>query len=212
VLDFAHAAEYLADAAKATWADAATVTTWVTTQRHELLTGDPDQVLAVLEQLPPSDGRDTALGYLTARRTQIAYRDFVARGWPIGSGCVESAHQHVVQDRLKGRGMRWTRAGAEALVAFAPGGRQRPVERDLGSGGTDAAGEPARADRATPDRPAGPDPAAKAGRGGRARRRASLAPGSASRLSALHLTLSPMNTICCITPVEGFTGNSGRVE
>ena len=118
MLDFAHAAEYLADAAKATWADAATVTTWFTTQRHELLTGDPDQVLAVLEQLPPSDGRDTALGYLTARRTQIAYRDFVARGWPIGSGCVESAHQHVVQDRLKGRGMRWTRAGAEALVAL----------------------------------------------------------------------------------------------
>ncbi len=117
MLDFAHAAEYLADAAKATWADAATVTTWVTTQRHELLTGDPDQVLAVLEQLPPSDGRDTALGYLTARRTQIAYRDFVARGWPIGSGCVESAHQHVVQDRLKGRGMRWDEAGATAMVA-----------------------------------------------------------------------------------------------
>lgn len=117
VLDFAHAAEYLAAAAKGTWTDPALSTPWFTTQRHALLTGDPDQVLTALRALPASDPRDAAVGYLSARRDQIAYRDFQARGWPIGSGCVESAHQHVVQDRLKGRGMRWSRAGAEALVA-----------------------------------------------------------------------------------------------
>jgi hypothetical protein len=117
VLDFAHAAGYLAEAAKATWTDPATVDAWFTTQRHELLSGEPDQVLAALGALPASEARDTALGYLTSRRAQIAYQDFVARGWPIGSGCVESAHQHVVQDRLKGRGMRWRRCGAEALLA-----------------------------------------------------------------------------------------------
>jgi hypothetical protein len=117
VLDFAHAAGYLAEAATATWTDPATVSAWFATQRHELLTGDPDQVLAALGALPAGEDRDTALGYLTSRRDLIAYRAFTARGWPIGSGCVESAHQHVVQDRLKGRGMRWTRAGAEALLA-----------------------------------------------------------------------------------------------
>ncbi len=118
VLDFAHAAEYLADAAKATWADPATVERWFATQRHELLTGDPDRVLAAVAALPAADPRDTALGYLTTRRDQIAYQVFRDRGWPIGSGCVESAHQHVVQDRLKGRGRRWSRAGAEALIAL----------------------------------------------------------------------------------------------
>lgn len=117
VLDFAHAAEYLATAAKATWPDETTAMAWFTTQRHELLTGDPDQVLAALGELPEGEARDTALGYLTSRRSQIAYRDFTARGWPIGSGCVESAHQHVVQDRLKGRGTRWSRPGADALLA-----------------------------------------------------------------------------------------------
>ena len=117
VLDFAHAAEYLADAAKATWPDATDVAAWFTAQRQELLTGAPDRVLAALAHLPASEPRDTAVGYLTSRRAQIAYADFTARGWPIGSGCVESAHQHVVQDRLKGRGMRWSRSGAEALVA-----------------------------------------------------------------------------------------------
>ncbi len=118
VLDFAHAAGYLADAAKATWTDPATVEAWFTAQRHELLTGDPDQVLATLGALPASAARDTARGYLTSRRDQIAYREFRERGWPIGSGCVESAHQHVVQDRLKGRGMRWGRPGATAMLAL----------------------------------------------------------------------------------------------
>lgn len=51
VLDFAHAAEYLADAASATWPDPAAVATWFTAQRQELVTGDPETVLAALEQL-----------------------------------------------------------------------------------------------------------------------------------------------------------------
>ncbi len=117
VLDFAHATGYLADAAKVTWTDAQTIAGWFANQRHALLTGDPDQVLAALRQLPASDQRDTSLGYLVRRRPQIAYREFTERGWPIGSGCAESGHQHVVQDRLKGRGMRWDEAGATAMVA-----------------------------------------------------------------------------------------------
>ena len=119
VLDFAHAAGYLATAAQAAYGqgtDAAQA--WFGTQRSALRHGDPDRVLTALAALPPSDDRDTAMGYLTARRDQIAYRDFIARGWPIGSGCVESAHKGVVQARLKGRGMRWSLSGAEGLLAL----------------------------------------------------------------------------------------------
>jgi len=117
VLDFAHAAGSLADAAKATWTDESIVAGWFATQRHELLTGDPDQVLAALAQLPASDQRDTSLSYLARRRDQIAYRAFTDQGWPIGSGCVERGQRHIVQDRLKGRGMRWDGAGATAMLA-----------------------------------------------------------------------------------------------
>jgi hypothetical protein len=116
VLDFAHAAGYLAAVANATWDDADTVRTWFADQRHVLLAGDPDQVVAALATMPASEERDTAFAYLTTRRAQIAYRDFTARGWPIGSGCVERAHQHVIQDRLKGRGMGWSREGATAML------------------------------------------------------------------------------------------------
>lgn len=119
VLDFAHAAGYLATAANAVFGEGtAAAQTWFATQRHELRQGDPDIVLAALAALPPSAERDQATGYLMARRHQIAYRDFAARGWPRGSGCVESAPKGIVQARLKGPGMRWGWAGAAALLVL----------------------------------------------------------------------------------------------
>jgi hypothetical protein len=43
------------------------------------------------------------------------YPEYVAEGWQIGSGVVESACKTVVGQRLKGAGMRWSEAGAHAL-------------------------------------------------------------------------------------------------
>lgn len=91
---------------------------WFTTQRGIHRHGDPETVLAALQLLPPGDERDRAWVYLTTRRSLIAYREVVARGWPIGSGCVASAHKGVLKARLKRRGMRWSRPVAEALVAL----------------------------------------------------------------------------------------------
>lgn len=119
ILDFAHAAGYLAMAANDAYGEgSAAAQAWFATQRRTLRTGDPEVVLTALEALPAGEGRDRAWQYLTTRRSQIAYRDFVARGWPIGSGCVESAHKGIVQARLKQRGMRWSRAGAEGMLAL----------------------------------------------------------------------------------------------
>lgn len=119
VLDFAHAAGYLAQVATAAYGEGTDAAQrWFDTQRHGLRYGDPDEVLAVLAALPSSSERETAHAYLTARREQIAYREFAARGWPLGSGCVESAHKAIVQSRLKGRGMRWSHAGAVGMLAL----------------------------------------------------------------------------------------------
>ncbi len=119
ILDFAHAVGYLAAAATAAYGEGtAPAQCWFAAQRHTLRHGDPDTVLTALGALPAGEARDRALGYLTARRAQVAYRDFVARGWPIGSGCVESAHKGIVQQRLKGRGMRWSRPAADSILAL----------------------------------------------------------------------------------------------
>lgn len=119
ILDFARAAGYLAAAAQASFGPGTEATSeWFATWRHELRHGDPDHVLTALAALPPSEERDTALRYLRERRPMLAYATFAAAGWPLGSGSVESAHKHVLQARMKGPGMRWGLATAQAMIAF----------------------------------------------------------------------------------------------
>lgn len=43
------------------------------------------------------------------------YPTYVARGWQIGSGMIESACKTVVGQRLKEAGMRWRERGTTAL-------------------------------------------------------------------------------------------------
>ena len=119
ILDFAHAAGYLAQAATEAFGAATEATqNWFAAQRHELRHGDPDQALAALAALPAGAAQETALRYLGERRAMIAYHQFAAAGWPLGSGCVESAHKHVVQARLKRSGMHWTPAVVPAMLAL----------------------------------------------------------------------------------------------
>ncbi len=46
----------------------------------------------------------------------MAYATYLARGWPIATGVIEGACRHLVKDRCELSGMRWTLAGAEALL------------------------------------------------------------------------------------------------
>ena len=56
-------------------------------------------------------------GYFATNAERMDYPAFRARGLPIGSGAVESAARHLVQDRLKRAGMRWSEPGAQAVLA-----------------------------------------------------------------------------------------------
>lgn len=128
VLDAPHALGYLADAAQAHFpTESVRAATWLTEQTRELLSGDPDLVLTALRDvqraLPTADttARETlaqVLGYLEPRRAQLDYARFQQLGYPIGSGCVESANKLVVEARLKGSGMHWARANVNPLLAL----------------------------------------------------------------------------------------------
>ena len=48
----------------------------------------------------------------------MQYPSFLAAGWPIGSGVVESANKVVVEARLKGAGMHWSRLSVNPLLAL----------------------------------------------------------------------------------------------
>jgi hypothetical protein len=54
-------------------------------------------------------------GYLERNAHRAEYPEYLAQGWCIGSGAVESACKTVVGQRLKLAGMRWGEDGADAL-------------------------------------------------------------------------------------------------
>ena len=128
VLDFPHAVEHLTSAAQAVFGSASpAAATWVAAQAHELKHGAAEHVLQALGALPVAQALDplaaaqaqaATLGYLRKRREQIRYAEFRAQGYPIGSGCVESANKLVVEARLKGAGMHWARAHVSPMLAL----------------------------------------------------------------------------------------------
>lgn len=63
------------------------------------------------------EAADRLIGYVAERREMIRYPLFRSRGWQIGSGPTEAQCKTATQ-RLKGRGRRWDKANAEALMAL----------------------------------------------------------------------------------------------
>ncbi len=123
ILDFAHAAQRIAEIGQAVWGDGSLkAQQWATAQLHTLKHIGPTPVLAVLKTLraqqPEREVVATNLAYLEKRATQMDYPRFQAAGWPIGSGMVESGNKVVVEARLKGAGMHWRREHVNAMLAL----------------------------------------------------------------------------------------------
>ena len=128
VLDFPHALEHLSAAAQATFGAAtAEGAVWLAAQADALQHGAPSAVLVALNQLPVSrasepfaarQARDGTFGYLAKRLEQLRYAEFLAAGYPIGSGAVESANKLVVERRLKGSGMHWAPGHVNPMLAL----------------------------------------------------------------------------------------------
>jgi len=129
ILDFPPALGYVAHAGQAVSGEGtAAFKRWFAIQRHTLHSGNPTAVLEALRQLAVVAKRRRAMAalptiqeslhYLEKRRGMLDYAWYHARGYPIGSGSVESANKLVVERRLKGTGMHWARAHVNAMVAL----------------------------------------------------------------------------------------------
>ena len=55
-------------------------------------------------------------GYFTANALRMQYPVFRKRGLPVASGAVEGGAKHLVQQRMKRAGMRWSELGARAIL------------------------------------------------------------------------------------------------
>jgi hypothetical protein len=56
--------------------------------------------------------------YVFHQRQRMDYARYRQTGYPVGSGSVESGCKIVVQERMKQAGMRWSREGAQAMLAL----------------------------------------------------------------------------------------------
>jgi len=122
ILDFYHAAEHLNDLAKAWCATepdaAAQAQAWCHQLKHE----GGAALLATLEGFDRR-GKSAAarevyrqvVQYVRNHAPRMDYPRYQAQGWLIGSGHVEAGCKVVVGQRLKGSGMRWSAAGADAV-------------------------------------------------------------------------------------------------
>lgn len=125
ILDFAHALAHLSTVAQA-WFGPGTpeASEWLGQQAHALRHGQEATVVTRLAALVTSgsgEAREVAhatQAYLSSRLDQIRYQAFVAAGYPIGSGCVESANKLVVEARLKGSGMHWSPDQVNPMLAL----------------------------------------------------------------------------------------------
>lgn len=101
---------------------------WGKEQKERLKASEIDEVLAELARIseaePHKKGDRQTLrekcqqtaDYIEKRRTYMDYADYLAKGLMIGSGIIESSHERVIAHRLKGAGMHWSLAGANAMA------------------------------------------------------------------------------------------------
>lgn len=96
---------------------------WVQAQKAALAHSRLRDVLQQMRLLYPRtqplpDVVHQAVGYFFHNRQRMDYAAYRQAGLPIGSGTIESACKTVVQARMKQAGMRWSRDGAQAMLAL----------------------------------------------------------------------------------------------
>jgi hypothetical protein len=123
ILDFWHAAEYLADLAKVLYPTDEEKAKEQKEQWCRILKEEGGTVMiAVLEAWDwpvqvtgLKEARDAVLTYFRNQEPRMDYPTYQANGWYIGSGAIESACKAVVNQRLKGTGMRWGEPGSHEV-------------------------------------------------------------------------------------------------
>ena len=118
ILDQFHALEYAAAAVRALAAGRGERKARMERIKAQLNGGRVDLVIAGLK---PHRDRDEAVEacvrYMEANKDRMRYDIYRKRGLPVGSGVVESACKRIVGSRFKRAGCRWSKAGANALLA-----------------------------------------------------------------------------------------------
>jgi hypothetical protein len=126
ILDWYHVDEHVSQAARALHGEGTEEAAFWRAKQLDRL--EHDEVEAVLEALRFArrgtrsrvkvEAIDALHRYLETHRERVRYGTFRKMGLLIGSGAIEGAINHVVQQRMKRPGMRWKAAGADHVLAL----------------------------------------------------------------------------------------------
>jgi len=124
VVDYYHLSEHVWGCARALYGEgSAAGARWSARRLKEIREQGPGRLLQGVRRSQRRRRREqehTALealvGYVSERKERLRYPTFRRMGIDLGSGPVESACGHVIGRRLKGAGMRWSEANAEAMA------------------------------------------------------------------------------------------------
>ena len=120
IVDIFHAKGHLFEVAKAIYGSGSEVgERWARKRREDLDEGRVDDVIAALRGHAGTceEARKNA-EYFSTNRERMNYPTFQAMGLCVATGVVEGGCKHIVGTRLKRGGMRWTVAGANAIIAL----------------------------------------------------------------------------------------------
>ena len=132
LLDFYHASQHLWTLGEALHPkDELARRTWVEACRHRLRHGKEKAVLRELAALPCRRGETGKVirreqNYFAGHAERMNYHELAQRGWPIGSGAVDSGCR-ARQCRRKRPGQFWTRSGLASLGCTRRSPRQWPL-------------------------------------------------------------------------------------
>ena len=123
ILDFWHVKEYLVELTPTLFGEGtAAGKEWLDEQCHRLKHEGGMAVLTQLDLLDVSSRTSAAkerlcatLTYFRNHQHKMDYPRYIANGWQIGSGQVESACNTVINARLSGHGRRWGSPGSDAV-------------------------------------------------------------------------------------------------
>jgi hypothetical protein len=124
IVDLYHARERLADLGKIVYGPTCEkARQWTAVRKDQLDDGDVEAVVTSMERLRPRHHKvreevRKAIDYFQTNKNRMRYAEFRSQNLFVGSGVVEAGCKTIMGLRLKQSGMRWTVAGANAIIAL----------------------------------------------------------------------------------------------
>lgn len=125
ILDYYHLSEYINEYSELLFKDKKHREEWKDCCADNLFnkSNGAEKILAgMLEMYSKINGKrkkekaDTIITYVKNNKNKMAYKKYIAKGYPIGSGVTEAACKTIVKQRLCCSGMRWTRFSVDDVL------------------------------------------------------------------------------------------------